>query len=425
MNASPKLTYIISTFAVATGLPLEATAQNYPSAPPVSYVPAPGLPETDLAHGVYLASIDAEDHSLRRYAGQRLYNTEGADLGTVRDFIVQPAASRIRYAVISTGGVLGGIGNTLRLVPFEVIRRGSRGNLFEVDILQAHWLQIPPVDDRDYVADRFVISPTLHQEMVQRYQSTGPLAVNPTGSEFLGLIRASVLRGKTIEVAQRKVGDVENIILDLDRGTAAALLDSSGDFTGTRAKYLVPLSRLAFTDPRNNPISTNLTRQEFEGARPGFLAPREMAAANQTRTPQGQALTPTGPVVVQVSPNQVPAHQAPVVHAPTPPPPAPVTVYQAPAPPPVPPVTVAPVPAQEPPASSLPNELVQDARAIRRAIDLDPQLVAENVLVIPDNGKIYLRGTVRNEATRLALENAAQRVVSRSPIDNQIVVSRP
>src|SRR5687767_13232908 len=81
----------------------------------------------DLAQGVYIATIDVQDRSLRKYAGQKIFNTQGAELGTIKDFIVHPASSRVRYAVVSSGGVLGGMGNSLRLVPTESIRRNTQG----------------------------------------------------------------------------------------------------------------------------------------------------------------------------------------------------------------------------------------------------------------------------------------------------------
>src|SRR5688572_2170505 len=40
--------------------------------------------------GVYLASIDVGERSLARYAGERLLNHQGAELGTIKDFIVHP-----------------------------------------------------------------------------------------------------------------------------------------------------------------------------------------------------------------------------------------------------------------------------------------------------------------------------------------------
>ena len=536
MKSSSLLMTAISVVALVN-LPAPSFGQNPSGSYPSQY------PTTDLTQGVYIASLEAEDRSLRRYAGQKLLNTEGAELGSVRDFIIQPATSRVRYVVVSSGGLFGGMGTSLRLVPFEAVRRGARGNQFEVDILQTSWLQIPPINDRDYVADRFLISPPLHQEMAQRYRLAGPTA-SLTSDDLTGMIRASVLRGKSVAVGNRKVGNVENIVVDLDAGTVAALLDSPGEFSGTRGKYLVPISRLAFADTRSNQISTNLTPDEFVAARPSQFPPRHVAT-NYPRQPLIQqapppepVLTPTGPVVVHVPQNQSPPTQVqvapppaapqpqvvyvppsttststapvyasqpatpeptpapppeparvvvatpepiespdrapappaapvatvlpepePVRALPPPPEPEPVLTPQpepekaalpapqpepAPLPPPTPTPTVreatpvpAPAPAQEVSPSrpysesatsnagrsSHPNELVQDARAARRAIDVDNSLIAENVLVIPENGKVYLRGAVRNEATRLAIDSAVRRVVMHSQVENQITVT--
>jgi sporulation protein YlmC with PRC-barrel domain len=257
----------------------------------------------DLSQGVYIASIDAEERSLRHYAGQTLRNTEGAELGAVRDFVVHPASSRVRYAVVSSGGVLGGIGNSLRLVPFDALRHSRDKRFFEVDILQAAWLQVPPVRDEDFVVDRFEITAAQHDTMTQRFgsparsESRTVETTRTTGSTtaenaFTGLIRASVIRGKSVLADGRHVGNIENIILDLDRGTAAALLDSSGEFTGTRGKYLVPLGRLQFTTPPRDAVVTTLTREDFHRAQPSTFTPLRPTAATNTDT--DEQLAPTG-----------------------------------------------------------------------------------------------------------------------------------
>jgi hypothetical protein len=54
--------------------------------------------------GVSLASAYAEDRSLRHYAGLKLVNTENAELGTIKDFVVHAPTGQVRYAVVSTGG---------------------------------------------------------------------------------------------------------------------------------------------------------------------------------------------------------------------------------------------------------------------------------------------------------------------------------
>ena len=369
MKASHSLTAAITVIALARGFAPSSLAQTAIVVPP---------PEPHLAQSVYLASLDAEDRSLRRYAGQKLYNAEGAELGSVRDFIVHPSSGRVHSLVVSTGGFLGGIGNHLRLVPFEVVRRGSRGNLFEVDILQASWLQIPPFNDKDYVVDRFYITSAQHQEMARRFGGMyhPPFASSPSEPGPIGLIRASTLRGKGVVVGDRLVGNIENIIFDLERGTVAALFDASGEFTGTRAKYLIPLNRLVYNDVRQDPLSTSLTREDFDRALPDTFGPIATVAVTAPPAP-------------------------PPVEPPLPPTGRPTAIVIA-------------DPASDP--------LVASARAIRQAFNNDSVLVAENVQVSVESGRIILRGTVRNEATRTALDNMARRSTASGPIDNQIVV---
>jgi sporulation protein YlmC with PRC-barrel domain len=356
----------------------------------VAIAPPPPPPTIDLTQGVYIASSDVDHRSLRHYAGHKLFNTEGAELGSVRDFLVHPATNRIHYAVVSTGGVLGGMGNSLRLVPMESLRRGTHGNHFEVDILQAHWLQLPPINDQDYVVDRFDISPTRHQELVQRFgpgdrvARSGVALSTPGTTAYPGLIRASVIRGKTVRTADRKVGDVENIILDLDRGTVGALLDTVADFTGTSAKYVVPLSYLAFNDSRQNPVSTTLSRADFDAARPAIFPVQTFAVA-----------TPPPPQVVVTTP-------PPVVSQPSGAPTGPTSDSTS--------------------LNQSSDPAVSAARAVRRAIDNDPALIAENVHVSVENGRVVLRGTVRNEGVRTNVENAVKRVMTPGSFDSYIAV---
>lgn len=347
----------------------------------------------DLSQNVLIASIDAEERSLRRYAGQKMLNTEGAELGTIRDFIVRPQSSQVRYFVVSSGGFLGGMGNSLRLVPVEVVQRTSSQDAFEVDILQSAWLQVPPVSDANYVIDRFDVSGTRHQEMIGRFGSAGrtdrpAIARSPTTTtpqdESSGLIRASVLRGKAVHAADRKVGDIENIIVDVDSGTAAALVDASGGFTGTTGKYLIPLNRLAFESLRQGPIGSNLTREDFDRAQTSNFGLAARTEATQTRsaveerqtrsTVEERSFPPTG------RPNSTTT------------------------------------------ASSVSETLTASARAIRQAINDDPGLVAERVQVTPENGKIVLSGSVKSETARSTIEKLARQATPTAQLENRIVV---
>ena len=338
----------------------------------------------DLATGVFIASRDAEKYSLRHYDGQKLLNTEGAELGTIRDLIVHPPSSRVRYLVVSSGGVLGGIGNSLRLVPVEAVRHRTQDNRLAVDILQSAWLQVPPISDENYVVDRFDISDVQHEAMVQRFGSTSPPSgpvnsVAPSRSAQAansGLVRGSVLCRKKVSVADQNIGEIENIIVDLERGTAAALFDSSGPFTGTKAKYIIPLNRLVFGPTARDPFGLTLTRDDFDRAQIANFGSVEMAAAHP-RAAAEPALTPTGRTTSDASLN----------------------------------------------AAS--DVLMASARSVRRAIDADPVLAAERVQVTAENGKVVLSGSVRTAALRENLEQTARRALSAGNIENRVKVEHP
>ncbi|MEO5958780.1 MAG: PRC-barrel domain-containing protein [Opitutaceae bacterium] len=304
MKTTRPLATTLSLLALASSFSLPTLAQDNRRIDP--NLPAPVVtvvgPTGDLAGGLYVASLDATDRNLGRYTGRKLLNTQNAELGEIRDFIVHLPSSRARYAVASTGGLLGRMGNSLRLVPLEALRRGRDGHTFVVEISQAAWLQIPPVADEDYVADRFNFSDEQHRGMVQRFGSVNTPGGNPpivvataNGAEIAvtGLVRATQLRGKNVRSSDRPVGEIEEIVLDLDRGTVAALFDSAGEFTGTSAKYLVPLSRFAFTYPGLTPITTTLVREDFARAQPSVFAPLPTAASSAT-PPHEAPLTPTG-----------------------------------------------------------------------------------------------------------------------------------
>lgn len=303
MNArTHQLSQLILFAAIVVGVPLSCAAQDNvrternTRARPAGGTTAPEVQSgSDLTQGVYIASIDIENRSLRSYAGQKLWNTEGAELGTIKDFIVQPASSRVRYVVVSSGGVLG-MGNSLRLVPVDVLQwsEGQRG--LAVDILQSRWLQVPAVSDLDYVRDQLRITPAQEREFVRRFggnrnEPSTAAETQPNEDDAGGLVRASVLRGKTVQVDGRVIGNIENIIVDLEARSAAALLDSTGEFTGTHAKYVIPISRLTFEAPGQNPITATLTRAEFDRARPlaADIRDRDIAPAGDE-----PPLAPTG-----------------------------------------------------------------------------------------------------------------------------------
>jgi sporulation protein YlmC with PRC-barrel domain len=366
-----KATVALSLVFIAAAVPDSAAQPARDAAPPPSA-------RMDLTRGVLIASIYAEDRSLRHYAGQTLWNSEGAGLGTVRDFIVHPASNRLRYAVVSSGGILGRFGNSLRLVPFEVVRHDQENDRLVVDILHSRWLQIPPVRDADYEADRFPMNATLHQELTQRFGSAPSATAAPdrpaagNANEFEGLIRASELRGKTVRTSEFTVGRIENIIIDLDQGVAAALVDASRGLIGTTAKYLLPLERLTVENSRQDPLTTTLTRADFDRAQPSDYGLNPRSSAKIERA-EDESPSPTG--------------RASQVQAPQ-------------------------------------RAMTESARAVRQALDNNAALARENIQVLAENGRIVLQGSVHSEQVKEEIEAAARRAAPNGDVDSRITVQR-
>jgi hyperosmotically inducible protein len=63
---------------------------------------------------------------------------------------------------------------------------------------------------------------------------------------------------------------------------------------------------------------------------------------------------------------------------------------------------------------------------IRQAVVKDSSLsfTAKNVKIITINGKVTLRGPVKTDQERAAIETAAKRVAGETQIDNQIEVKK-
>lgn len=63
------------------------------------------------------------------------------------------------------------------------------------------------------------------------------------------------------------------------------------------------------------------------------------------------------------------------------------------------------------------------AQTVRAALDADTSLARASVRVSPEGQRLVLRGTVDDDATRRAVERAAQQAASGVTIDNQIQVT--
>ncbi len=98
----------------------------------------------------------------------QVVNAAGEPLGKFEDFMVDLETGRIRYAVLSFGGVLG-FGNKLFAVPAEALTVDSSGQRLMLDIDKAS-LEHAPGFDRDTWPD--FADPTFGREIYRYYGRT-------------------------------------------------------------------------------------------------------------------------------------------------------------------------------------------------------------------------------------------------------------
>ncbi len=65
--------------------------------------------------------------------GDKVRNSEGEDLGSVKELLIDPAQGKIEFGVVSFGGILG-IGNKDIAVPYEAFTTDKEGDYFILNV---------------------------------------------------------------------------------------------------------------------------------------------------------------------------------------------------------------------------------------------------------------------------------------------------
>lgn len=92
--------------------------------------------------------------------GNDVYNHDGEDLGDIKELMIDMAAGKIAYAVLSFGGLLG-MGNKLFAVPWSALKLDTAKKRFSLNVMKAalkdapgfdkqHW---PSMADKTWAAD--------------------------------------------------------------------------------------------------------------------------------------------------------------------------------------------------------------------------------------------------------------------------------
>jgi sporulation protein YlmC with PRC-barrel domain len=235
--------------------------------------------------------------------GMTVKNKQDENLGKVKDLIVDLESGRIVQVILSTGGFIG-IGDTLTAVPPEALHCDAAHKVLHLDADKEKLANAPKFETSKWAE----YSDSNHLAAVYRYYGEEPafsfiqtrdavvdgqpntVSTRKTdgtwdknrlasGSQCmipesrLGQVeRASKLLGKSVRNLQdEKLGNVENILLDLPSGRIVAVIVSSGGFLGMGDELsAVPPTALRFTTDRDT-LQLDTTKEMLSAA-PHFKA---------------------------------------------------------------------------------------------------------------------------------------------------------
>ncbi len=415
----------------------------------------PGYNEPMQSASASSLRVVPKDESVRtvdQLAGRKLRDTRGDQLGTVKDFLVDPTSGEVKFAVVSSGG-FAGVGDTLHLVSFRSLNADAAKKDFTTDMTKETLNQAPVVKEEQF-----------EENTITRAAAASSRGVAANESDRSAtLLRATKLDGRAVKANGEKIGEIKGLFVEPGASQAMALLEPSHRIGANDEKFLVPLNQLAIAGKGGRDITTQLSPADFQqaaqfgrtasagttakqsgnasdlsmrqsqnvaaDASAGTAAPAALGATSSqspmasaaettagnrdvaqtesqggqstamTHTPGGWVTTPPADVNGAASPmgaNERATHPAEAL---TP------TGHTS---------------SEQTPMAD--PKLITAAHSIREALDNDPTTAHADVRVVPENGKISLEGKVNTESQKTSIESKARQAANGCPIDSQLKV---
>jgi sporulation protein YlmC with PRC-barrel domain len=211
-------------------------------------------------------------HLLRasQVMGINVENPSGEDIGEINDLALDLHAGHCRFAIVSTGGVLG-VGDKLYAVPMKAIKFPAGDTIAHLNITKQHLEQAPQFTREEWnklsdegwattVYEFYTIKPDFEVEK-SKVAVTTPAPQYMRGSEVVGM-----------DVHNRQdedLGEIEDLMLDVNSGRVAYAVLSYGGVLGVGEKlFAVPWKALNL-NAESKQLVLNVEKEKLKGA-PGF-----------------------------------------------------------------------------------------------------------------------------------------------------------
>jgi sporulation protein YlmC with PRC-barrel domain len=202
--------------------------------------------------------------------GMKVENSDGQELGTVRNLVLDMRTGQLKYAALSSGGFLG-VRSKLKLVPSQALSAATaKRDVLAINVTKERWDAAPVFKSSNLAAfadpnrsmqiAQFYRQPDAHAMSLAENSRIGPERLTPTarapdlpsrapGAELKfasDLIGSRVVNGK-----QEKVGEILDLLVSFGEARPAYAIISTGKFLRRGAQYAVPLRALNTKDGGN------------------------------------------------------------------------------------------------------------------------------------------------------------------------------
>ena len=88
--------------------------------------------------------------------GNDVYNSDGEDLGDIKEFMIEMATGKVAYAVLSFGSLMGLLGGKLFAVPWSALTLDTKNKRFVLEVEKDRLTEAPGFDKNNWpnMADR-------------------------------------------------------------------------------------------------------------------------------------------------------------------------------------------------------------------------------------------------------------------------------
>ncbi len=209
---------------------------------------------TENARAAVSANSITQAHAMRasKIIGANVENANGDNIGEIKDMMVDARNERVRYVVLSHGGVLG-IGDKLFAYPMSMVETGGKNGDKLVMNVNKEKLDKAPGFDKNKWPD---FADSKYTGQIDQYYGASS---RHDGEQAGKLVRASDLIGKDFDDANGKeAGEIKDLIVDSNTGSIEyAVVDFDDSWAKKTDGKLVaiPLSDLSVSGEKNDKLA--------------------------------------------------------------------------------------------------------------------------------------------------------------------------